>query len=203
LSFRYGVSAQSIRQLNRMPTDDVQAFSKLYIPRKGCQVSLSELDSDSEEEEEGLPQNLSEKVKNLIRHYVTDVDTLIGLSFRYGVSAQSIRQLNRMPTDDVQAFSKLYIPRKGCQVNLSELESDSEEEEGPPKNLSDKEKLLFQKRMTNKLRTQTGISNDEATYYLSMYGWAYSTALKEYQDDLEWEKSNPSKSKKILSRKCK
>jgi len=143
-----------------------------------------------------------EKVKNLIRHYVTDADTLIGLSFRYGVSAQSIRQLNRMPTDDVQAFSKLYIPRKGCQVNCSDLESDSEEEEeGLPQNLTDKEKLLFQKRMTMKLRAQTGISNEEATYYLSMYGWAFSTALKEYQDDLEWEKSNPNK--KISSRKCK
>jgi hypothetical protein len=166
------------------------------IPTVGVLIDFAPPSTEKPKEEPLKPG----KTKNLIRHYVTDADTLIGLSFRYHVSSQSIRQLNRMLTDDVQAYSKLYIPRNGAQVNLSEMESDSEEEEeGPPTHLSEAERALFEKRMLMKLRAQTGISNEEATYYLNMYGWAYGNALKEFQDDIEWEKNH----KRVPARKCK
>jgi len=170
------------------------------VPQTAKLGFLIDFAPSSTEKPKEIEPRKPEKTKNLVRHYVTDADTLIGLSFRYHVSSQSIRQLNRMITDDVQAYSKLYIPRNGAQVNLSEMESDSEEEEeGPPTNLSEAERALFEKRMLMKLRAQTGISNEEATYYLNMYGWAYSNALKEFQEDIEWEKNH----KRVPSRKCK
>jgi len=138
------------------------------------------------------------KQNNVIRHYVTEVDTLIGLSFRYGVSTKSIRQLNRMPSDDVQCFSRLYIPKKGYDVSVIDIQSD-DEDLTPPQNQTDTEKVLFQKRMLFRLRGQTGMSIEEATYYLTLYGYSYTDALVEYKGDLEFEKTTPY----VPSKRCK
>jgi len=143
-----------------------------------------EVTKDKETKKEKLPDT---KINNVIRHYVTEADTLIGLSFRYGVSAKSIRQLNHMPTDDVQGFSRLYIPKKGFDVTMIDIQSDNEDT-GPPQDMSDADRVLFQKRMLQRLRGQTGMSLEEARYYLNLYGHSYAEALKEYKEDMEFEK---------------
>jgi len=130
-----------------------------------------------------------EKISNVIRHYVTEADTLIGLSFRYGVSTQSIRKLNRMPTDEVQCFSRLYIPKKGFDVSVIDIHSDDEDTVPPPMN--DAERALFEKRMLQRLRGQTGMSLEEAKYYMSLYGFSFMEALREYNEDMEFERTHP------------
>jgi len=139
-----------------------------------------------------------EKISNVIRHYVTEADTLIGLSFRYGVSTQSIRKLNRMPTDEVQGFSRLYIPKKGFDVSVIDINSD-DEDVAPPQEMNDAERALFQKRMLQRIRGQTGMSLEEAKYYMSLYGFSYVEALREFNEDMEFERTHPY----VPAKKCK
>jgi len=146
-------------------------------------------DKEPEKEKENEKIKKPEKISNVIRHYVTEADTLIGLSFRYGVTAQSIRKLNRMPTDDVQAFSRLYIPKKGFDVSVIDIHSDDEDTVPPPMN--DAERALFEKRMLQRLRGQTGMSLEEAKYYMSLYGFSFMEALREYNEDMEFERTHP------------
>jgi len=149
--------------------------------------AVEQKDDTKEEEKEKLKK--PEKVSNAICHYVTEADTLIGLSFRYGIPAKSIRQLNHMPTNDIQAFSRLYIPKKGIDITTIEIHSD-DEDVAPPTDMSAAERALFEKRMLQRLRGQTGMSLEEAKYYLSLYGFSFVEALKEYDEDVEFEKTH-------------
>jgi len=161
--------------------------------------TLGTADKNEEPEEKEKEKIIKpNKISNVIRHYVTEVDTLIGLSFRYGVSQQSIRKLNRMPTDDVQAFSRLYIPKKGFDVSTIEIPSD-EEDVAPPLEMNPAERSLFEKRMLQRLRGQTGMSIEEAKYYLSLYGYSFLEALREFNEDMEFERMHPY----VPAKKCK
>jgi len=103
-----------------------------------------------------------------------------------------------MTTDDVQAYSRLYIPKKGFDVSVIDIHSD-DEDVAPPPELNASERALFQKRMLQRIRGQTGMSMEEAKYYMSLYGFSYVEALREYNEDMEFERTNPY----VPAKKCK
>eukprot|EP01124_Arcella_intermedia_P020550 TRINITY_DN28037_c0_g1_i1.p1 TRINITY_DN28037_c0_g1~~TRINITY_DN28037_c0_g1_i1.p1 ORF type:complete len:339 (-),score=62.22 TRINITY_DN28037_c0_g1_i1:60-1010(-) len=121
-----------------------------------------------------------------IKHKVMDTDTLVGLSFRYGVPAKTIRQVNRMPTTDLKAYVYLNIPRVPHVV---------------PKQTVDPE-AVERNRLHRKLREETGMSKEETTYYLSLHGYSYEEALNEFKMDKAWEKNGIPKNQP-LSKKVK
>jgi len=167
----------------------VEPEQQKVVPQVGVLIDAPYTSATGNKLEESVVPKIEAKTNNVIRHYVTEEDTLVGLSLRYNVPAKTIQQLNHMPTNDVQGYSRLYIPKKGYDLSVIEIEDD--DIMAPPQDLTDAEKVLFEKRMLARMKSTAGVSQEEAKYYLSLHGFSYAQAMAEYQEDLEFEKKTP------------
>lgn len=72
------------------------------------------------------PSKLREDRKEPLVHTVTEFDTLDGLSIRYGVPKDAIRQANGFSDDCIFIFKTLKIPFSRGQIYSSNVKYDAE-----------------------------------------------------------------------------
>ena len=108
------------------------------------------------------------------KHEVTHQDTLPGIALRYGVSAYEIKRLNRMPTDEVFAFSSLLVP----------VHRDVAARLPPPAIPSPETTRRFQ---TAAFQKRTLATEGEAQAYLIMADGDYKEAFALWERDRQWE----------------
>jgi len=166
---KHGKSSPGCKQSKHIDDENLTVFMN---------EKLSTVDSHIEEKPKETPdtvrstQNLNDI--DMISHYVTDTDTLIGLSLRYGVTQESIRSINRMPTSDIQGYNVLIIPARE-----------------QPKDDKDN-RASYERHLISTLRHQVaGVSITQAKYYLTLHDWNISEAIQECKEDIEWGKNNP------------
>jgi len=80
-------------------------------------------------------KKLDEKSNYGAIHYIKKDDTLIGLSFRYGIKIADIRKANRLFDNNIIARSTLIIPNY-VGPSLSEKHSEEEEKKNVGKTFS-------------------------------------------------------------------
>ena len=137
-------------------------------------------------------------VRGEIMHLVRTTDTLVGLSLRYGVSSQRIREVNSIMGTSIVQYSSLIIPpdetskcskrkprgtaRFGAAENSHRL-----------RNLDEGDAASVQQRRMIALRREMALlgggSEKETAAYLSMADDDTGTALKMFKEDLEWQSS--------------
>jgi hypothetical protein len=124
----------------------------------------------------------------MVRHLVRKTDTLVGLSLRYGVKVDDIKQANKLNTNhSVFAYKYLLIP------NPARVPPPEESEESLPKDGKQSIALAQFKAMAH-------CNQEEAHYYLSEHRYDLKKALDTYRQDLAWEKAapQPQKVKKVV-----
>ena len=108
------------------------------------------------------------------RHPVTHEDTLQGVALRYGVSPAEVKRINRMPTDEVYAFSCLLIPvDPSFAARL------------PPPAVPDPERTRRFQRAA--FRKKTLASEQEADAYLRLADGDFKEAHRLWLKDHAWE----------------
>jgi hypothetical protein len=122
---------------------------------------------------------------NVIIHFVKKEDTLVGLSFKYGVEIKDIRKANLFFDDNIFARKFLKIP-KYIGPSLSEKPSVEDELK------------TFIKRFQLKSKC---VDYDEAKYYMEQSDYDIESAIKLYRDDVLWEMQHPRPSNKINKKK--
>jgi len=124
------------------------------------------------------------EMPKLVRHRVTTLDTLLGLSLKYGVSVDLIKQANRMGSESVFQYKFLDIPNPTKLPSQEEIEAD---QKNLPK--EGKEGIMISRF----LRMASSKDEAEARFYLEECGWDVNKAVKMREDDLEWEEEDVKK----------
>ncbi|KAI8898314.1 hypothetical protein BC833DRAFT_590373 [Globomyces pollinis-pini] len=108
--------------------------------------------------------------ESFIVHYITNTDTLVGISLRYNITIQKLRQVNRLFTDEVCNRESLIIPGIHYQHQI-------------PMNPDDELKKLIKR-----FQIQTKcVDYFEAKSYMMQNDYDLDMAVVQYCDDLEWE----------------
>ena len=137
-------------------------------------------------------------VRGEIMHYVRTTDTLVGLSLRYGVSSQRIREVNSIMGTSIVQYSSLIIPpdeTSKCSKRKPRgtARSGAAENSHRLRNLDEGEAASVQQRRIIALRREMALlgggSEKETAAYLSMADDDTGTALKMFKEDLEWQSS--------------
>jgi len=171
------ISSQSLIDLN----DD---FTELASSRSQSNSSAGASNSAGSSMYPSLYDSDSRFVKSgteeYIKHNVIMTDTLSGLSIKYNVLVEEIKSINKLTKDeDVWTRFELLIPFKGQDVpGMDEKERK-------------KCKQDMKNRLVKRFRRTTSCGENEARYYLKSSKWNIDEALKEFNDDIVWEKSNP------------
>ena len=114
-----------------------------------------------------------EEPKKQIIHKVIYGDTLEGLSLTYDVSIGQIKARNNIESDSIYYLKEIVIPNPRYQKNYTEEEQEFMKIEEFLCHMSYNER-----------------SNKTAKFYLSENNWNVEEAVKNYREDLEWEKKN-------------
>lgn len=118
-----------------------------------------------------------------IEHTVTKSDTLFGLSLKYGIHISEIKLLNDLATDNISYLKYLKIPQGKHRQPV----------------LPDKSNLPDSKRtLLRKFKNTYNVSEKEAKYYLDMVDYNYDEAVKEYEQDLQFEQKHQPEIQKVL-----
>ena len=143
----------------------------------------------SESEEEKKAKEMPPELPKVVVHKLVDGDTLFSLSIKYGVEAEAIKIKNRIMGDDLSLYCKteLEIPDPTQLPNEKPLELTKEELQ----KIEDKKRSLA---MTLFMKL-CGVGEDEARYYLSIHDFDLRMSVKEYKEDIEWEKEFAEKMK--------
>jgi len=121
--------------------------------------------------------------QNYGTHIVQHTDTLAGLSLRYGCSTEELRRINHLPTQSIHERSVLKVPPSSNQVeNVTEASQ-----------LTETMEELMKKRLAARLvKENPPCVFSEAVYYLELADYNFEEAVKDYQEDASWSKSNSS-----------
>lgn len=107
-----------------------------------------------------------------IIHPVQPTDSLLGLSFKYGVTVSELRHCNNLPTDNIFACGPtLRIPGSAPRMMAT-----------PPPDPKAAMLQRFEKRFS--------LSRSEARYYLEDNSWDMDKASAAVTSELAWEASN-------------
>eukprot|EP01092_Planopodium_desertum_P012644 TRINITY_DN598_c0_g2_i1.p1 TRINITY_DN598_c0_g2~~TRINITY_DN598_c0_g2_i1.p1 ORF type:complete len:309 (+),score=-20.06 TRINITY_DN598_c0_g2_i1:62-988(+) len=108
------------------------------------------------------------------KHVKEEGDTLLGLAIRYDIDVGELKRINRLFSDQMFQLSKfILIPKEKEALPMKD------------KKLEDKNSLLL-----SKFKRRTGCDLATAKYYLSMTEYKFDEALKEWNDDIAFEKSS-------------
>jgi len=131
-----------------------------------------------------------------IVHYVRPSDTIQGLSLKYGVSTQRIKEVNGVLGFSIVQYSTLLIPPsesgkcikrkpkdvRSCSTRVNHvLDSlETSDAEGV------KDRLLS--HLHRRMCALGATSQEEAKAYLSLANNDVEAAVKMFQEDLQWER---------------
>eukprot|EP00761_Pharyngomonas_kirbyi_P004956 gb/GECH01004961.1/.p1 GENE.gb/GECH01004961.1/~~gb/GECH01004961.1/.p1 ORF type:complete len:328 (+),score=53.42 gb/GECH01004961.1/:1-984(+) len=153
--------------------------------------SISSVDTEEENTMTPIGKKHDKAVKDdkhaePLVHRTQPGDTLAGLSLRYDVSIQELKQANDIIAtgeSDVLAVEEVVVP---CQHHR--------EVDSPPEHKSSAELLWEQRRQQRMERMAVvlfarskNIPQDEAKYYLLLHDYDCQAAAREYAADMAWE----------------
>jgi len=123
-------------------------------------------------------------------HYISNRDTLVGLSLKYNVSVDEIKRANKMFSNNIHEHEKLIIPGvKHLPKSMSDMSDEMKQER-------------YRQRVTKRFQLVTKcVDPAEAQFYMEDNDYSLDTAVQKYLDDLKWEKEHPSPNSKIYKRK--
>ena len=145
----------------------------------GSIIARALLENDGAPGESTTSADGADATAGFVMHRVDPrLDSLTGLSIRYGVPVQQIRRDNGLSafTDSIKALDVMRIRRP----------SDAKSQLLAPR--LDKKELDLKKFMK-----ATGLSKQESQYYMSISEDDFEVALAEWKSDMEWESANSKK----------
>jgi len=116
-------------------------------------------------------------------HVIGPNDTLSGLSLRYGIKTGNIKRVNHLQNDSIYHLKKILIPHTNEETLIKQLSSKEVKEKinGAPI-------ISNRLQIVKSFRTQTGAEAEMAQFYLETTGYDLDKALKEWEQDEEFEK---------------
>lgn len=115
-------------------------------------------------------------------HPVLRSDSIVGLSFRYGISPAEIRLANDLPSDNIHTVRELRIPR-GRAVPLPSRAAGED----------------TQAAAVRRFRVTHRLTPAEARYYLSESEWDETRAAALLASELAWEAAHPQEMARAVS----
>lgn len=132
----------------------------------------------------------SENVLHFLDH---KYDTLVSLSFRYGIPLPVLRRVNNITSDHLLSARRVVIiPHEYCRDGISLSPQPVEGEE------KDREKLMVRRFMVSCKISEY----DVALLYLKQLDFNLESAIEAYREDEKWEQENPLKYKGMYRNKC-
>jgi len=116
--------------------------------------------------------------ENSVIHYITTADSSLAvIALRYGVKVSDIRKANRLYGNNLYEYETLIIP--GVAKELQKY---------PDPDLLES---IRKSKMIRKFKCKNACEEQEAKYYLEVANYDYEKAMKEYKNDIDWEKLHP------------
>jgi len=115
----------------------------------------------------------------MVRHLVAKTDTLAGLSLRYGVKVDDIKQANNLTSQSIFAHKFLLVPNPARTPAPEELSNTVMPKDG-------KKGIAVER-----FRAVAKCDKEEASFYLEEHEFDVERALAAFRADLEWEKQAP------------
>ena len=112
---RYGVSQAKLKQWNHLSSNKVRTGQKLRVvtPASGGSQRVASSESAAERRQHAKGAGTDATRVAARTHKVKKGETLSGIASRYGVTMDSIRQVNGLKSSNLQAGRKLKIPPRG------------------------------------------------------------------------------------------
>jgi len=112
---RYGVSQAKLKQWNHLSSSKVRTGQKLRVvtPASGGSQRVASSESAAERRQHAKGAGTDATRVAARTHKVKKGETLSGIASRYGVTMDSIRQVNGLKSSNLQAGRKLKIPPRG------------------------------------------------------------------------------------------
>lgn len=112
---RYGVSQAKLKQWNHLSSSKVRTGQKLRVvtPASGGSQRVASTESAAERRQHAKGAGTDATRVAARTHKVKRGDTLSGIASRYGVTMDSIRQVNGLRSSSLQAGRTLKIPPRG------------------------------------------------------------------------------------------
>jgi LysM repeat protein len=125
----------------------------------------------------------------MVRHLVAKTDTLAGVSLRYGVKVDDIKQANNLTSQSIFAHKYLLVPNPARTPPPSDDLNSVMPKDGKKSIASERFRALAK------------CGREEAQFYLEEHDYDFKLALAAYQADLEWEKKAPKPHKVTTSKR--
>lgn len=115
-----------------------------------------------------------------IKHHVKMTDTLNGLSLKYQIPIEDLKNVNNIRGNEKEIFTRsiLLIPFKGQEIQQPSIEETKQQKE------------QMKRRLITKFSYEHKVKANEATYYLELCNWNYEDAINEYKEDLLWSRDS-------------
>jgi len=107
--------------------------------------------------------------------HVTEVDTLVGISLKYNVPISRLQRINRLGNShQIFHLSTLLVPKT------------ADNKAPPPR---PHEAAAIRKEALKSFQRRTGVTAEEARFYMEEHDYHLEKALKEYEEETKWEQS--------------
>ncbi|CAK93980.1 unnamed protein product (macronuclear) [Paramecium tetraurelia] len=104
-------------------------------------------------------------------------ETLQGLAIKYNITPESIRKFNNLTTNEIYHLKSIIIPNQSSyEYQSNEMDQNSIH------------KIFLLQYMMKSILDPTDSSEKVAKYYLEVADWDLNKAMKEYQEDREFDK---------------
>lgn len=167
--------------LSHLPKHYVEPFKTMTmsemlapLPRDRAEVETSSAGGAQQAASQFGPSatTIDDNTPHYVDHKVTKSDTLFGLSLKYGVPINTIKQMNDLHSDNIATVGVLRIP---VGKVLSAPAGTGKESE---------------RAILRRFRNTHGVTEAEAKYYLSEHAFNYDKATDELQRDLAFERQS-------------
>jgi len=124
---------------------------------------------------------------NFIVHRVALTDTLIGIALYYNVKIEDIQKANNLDSHQIYHHKVLLVPRPDAKLVRPELQ---------PKVPTEEQIKARRERQIKLFQQQTGVTEEEAKYYMETHDFKIDHAMRALKDDEKWNKEDSKQNQK-------